>query len=315
MGGNLLRSNVPSPSADYIRANDERSRAESRTREGRDNELRRKAAPSGGGSLLGGRGGARPGGAGVGGLEPVPRRRGQERERTLVDGEPVGGRGRLASRARPRRDDRRVPGRPPEHGRPLPGNDRQKHPETRGAAVRLLLGSPQETRSCAAQMGPTPHSWSRSGATSARSAASACSVSATSLESRSTRRPSRRRTSLVTSACGRSRAAARASRSPESVPRRSRVWSGAVTRRALSWLSAAVRACTALRRSSKSRRRCSRRRPPRGRQSPSPASNRGAARAESIRSLLARRRSRRCGRSHSHTGTPARSRKLASPAP
>ena len=72
----------------------------------------------------------------------------------------------------------------------------------------------------------------------------------------------------MTSAPGRSRAAARASRSPVSSPRRTRRCSGAVTTSALSWLRAAVRAWMALRRSSKSRRSSSRRPPPRGRLSP-----------------------------------------------
>jgi len=109
--------------------------------------------------------------------------------------------------------------------------------------------------------------------------------------------------------------AARASRSPVSLPRRSRSWSGAVTTSELSWLTAAVRAWMALRRSSKSTRSSSRRPPPRGRQSPSPASSRRAANAASIKSLLPRRRSLRRGRSHSQTATPARSRKRTSPAP
>jgi len=110
-------------------------------------------------------------------------------------------------------------------------------------------------------------------------------------------------------------AAARASRSPVSLPSRSRSWSGAVTTSDLSWLTAAVRAWMALRRSSKSTRSSSRRPPPRGRQSPSPASSRRAANAASIKSLLPRRRSWRRGRSHSQTATPARSRKRTSPAP
>ena len=90
------------------------------------------------------------------------------------------------------------------------------------ASLVIRLGSPLETSSWAAQTGPTPHSSSRSGATSTTSAARARSASCISFESRSTRWPSRRRTQFITSGRGRSRAAAWASRSPESAPRRER---------------------------------------------------------------------------------------------
>src|SRR5262245_34153581 len=70
------------------------------------------------------------------------------------------------------------------------------------ASLRIRPGSPLETSSCAAQTGPTPHSSSRLGASSATSSASAHSASATSIESRSTRRPSRRTTPFATSAPG-----------------------------------------------------------------------------------------------------------------
>ena len=72
----------------------------------------------------------------------------------------------------------------------------------------MRAGLPVETSSWAAQTGPAPHSLSRSGASSATSWASACSVSASSSERCEMRRPRRRMTSLTVALPGESRAAA-----------------------------------------------------------------------------------------------------------
>ena len=119
---------------------------------------------------------------------------------------------------------------------------------------------------------PTPHSASKSGARSATSAPRARSISRDLLASSWMRRAIRRSTSR--DAVWR-RPQPRDRRHQltlgHGAARRRRSSSGAVTITASNWLSAAVRALIAPRRSSRSSRSCSRWPPPRGRLRPSPA--------------------------------------------
>ena len=183
------------------------------------------------------------------------------------------------------------------------------------ASLVMRLASPLETSSCAAQTAPTPHSASSCGASSVTSLSSERSISPISCERLWARFAMRRSTSQRPSELDRSLVAVLTSRALESPVRRSRSASGAVTTSAWSWLSAAVRAWMAPRRSTSSTRSCSRCPPPRGVLNPSPESRRRAASAASMKSFLPRLRSPRRGRSHSHTRQPLVSRKRARPAP
>jgi hypothetical protein len=112
-------------------------------------------------------------------------------------------------------------------------------------------------------------------------------------------RPTRRRTPFMTSLLGRSRAAARATRSPESAPRRSARGIGSGDQKCAELVEGGVARLHRPAALEQEQAEVLSLPPPRGRLSRPPLSSRRAARAASIRSLLPRLRSWRRGRSHS----------------